>query len=187
MKEELELRMYFFVPYQLTGIQQGIQCGHAALEYANRFHDTELYQNFVRKHKTWVILNGGTTNSNRQDNVSEYVPCGTLNQLYVSILNYNTFSRKIADEINVEKFYEPDLQDALTAICFILDERVFNKKKYPNFNSYLVSSLDDVPCPEVYTSVGDTAYTMDYEKWVNYVGGPTNVFLRNLIEGKRLA
>ena len=30
----LELRMYFFVPYNISPIQKSIQAGHAALEYA---------------------------------------------------------------------------------------------------------------------------------------------------------
>ena len=44
MKKELELRMYFFTIYQLSGIQKGIQAGHAALEYARLFGNTDLFK-----------------------------------------------------------------------------------------------------------------------------------------------
>ena len=33
---KLELRMYGFVPYNLSPIQQGIQYGHAVVEYSQR-------------------------------------------------------------------------------------------------------------------------------------------------------
>jgi hypothetical protein len=59
---EPELRMYFFVPYNISPIQQAIQAGHAALEYADKYASDEIFIKFVREHKTWVILNGGTTN-----------------------------------------------------------------------------------------------------------------------------
>jgi len=188
MKEELELRMYFFVPYQLTGIQQGIQCGHAALEYANRFKDSPLFQDFIDNYKTWVILNGGTTNKRHEEKEidPECKPIGTLNQIYSSILNFNSLAR-LDDKIDVEKFYEPDLQDALTSICFICDERVFNKKKYPPFNNYILCALEDNVNHEIYNEVDDHTYVMDYEKWLAFIGGKKNLFLRNLIEGKKLA
>ena len=77
-EQELELRMYFFVPYQLTGIQQGIQCGHTALEYAHRFGKDDEFVKFVEQYKTWVVLNGGTTNDERN---FDDIAMGTLNQI----------------------------------------------------------------------------------------------------------
>ena len=76
---ELEKRMYFFVPYQLTGIQQGIQCGHAALEYARKYWNDIYFIDFRENWKTWVILNGGTTNNNPDK-------LGTLNQIHNQLL-----------------------------------------------------------------------------------------------------
>ena len=89
-EEPLELRMYFFTIYQLTGIQKGIQAGHAALEYAQKYRDDTVYINFVRNHKTWVILNGGTTNDERD---FDEIPTGTLNliadKLYENEVNFS--------------------------------------------------------------------------------------------------
>ena len=39
---ELEYRMYFLVPYNLSPIQQGIQAGHALQEYNNNMSKENL-------------------------------------------------------------------------------------------------------------------------------------------------
>jgi hypothetical protein len=120
MEERLELRMYGLVPYQLTGIQQAIQFGHAVVEYGLTFGNTEQYLNWAKNWKTFIVLNGGTTNTNLS--TEDGLPFGTLNRHLMTL-----------DELNVryEKFYEPDLGDQLTAIVFVVDERIFNKTKYP--------------------------------------------------------
>jgi hypothetical protein len=153
----MEKRMYFFVPYQLTGIQQGIQCGHAALEYSKTYRDDEDYIDFIDNWKTWVILNGGTTNINVEH-------LGTLNAMYNSL---------IENDINCEAFYEPDLGDQMTAICFICDDRVFNKEKYPDYVEYESDYID-----------WSSSY---YNEWLEAIGGDKNLFLRELLSGKKLA
>lgn len=175
--------MYFFVPYQLTGIQQGIQAGHAALEYANRYHDSELYQDFVTNHKTWVILNGGTTN-----NGYAHANKGSLDEIYSSIIVYNVTAR-LDDKIDVEKFCEPDLNDALTAVCFIAEEQVFNKEKYPDFFDFIVSHgvKKDFHLKQLSKEELKQVYSYYYDEWTDFLGGPKNVFLRELLDGKKLA
>lgn len=157
--EELEQRMYFFVPYQLTGIQKGIQSGHSSLEFVlkfGRYNPDHLIWDFIEKHKTWVILNGGTTNDDRD---FKGLSVGSLNQIGDDLAE---------NEIDFSYFHEPDLNRALTAVCFICDERVFKKKVYL-----------DYPISEFFV-MGD------YEGWVESVGGEKNVFLRELINGKSL-
>lgn len=56
----MKYRMYFFVPCNISEIQKGIQAGHAALEYAFLYGDTDEYKSFIVNDKTWIILNGGT-------------------------------------------------------------------------------------------------------------------------------
>ena len=185
----MEKRMYFFVPYQLTGIQQGIQAGHAALEYANRFHNSELFQDFIINWKTWVILNGGTTNRSRED---EGVRKGSLDQIYSSILDYNVNAR-LDDKIDVEKFFEPDLNDAMTAVCFIVDEQVFNRDLYPDFKD---SGFDDKLSFDGRTKFRSIKYNYKllkeefpgyHDEWEKSIGGPRNAFLKDLLNGKKLA
>ena len=58
-----EYRMYHLVPYNLSPIQQGIQAGHSALEFAEVYKDTDQYKHFIKHDKTFIVLNGGTSNN----------------------------------------------------------------------------------------------------------------------------
>ena len=65
-------------------------------------------------------------------------------------------------------FYEPDLGDQLTAIVFLVDDRVFDKETYPDLDP-------------------DIMYQSEYDTWVESVGGEQNVFLREFLSQFRLA
>ena len=122
MKEKLELRMYGLTPYNLSPIQQGIQFGHAVQEYNNMMEYGESlseriqFDKWRKEDKTFIILNGGTTNNNPER-------FGTLNKHMITLGDM---------EIKFARFYEPDLGDQLTAVVFLVDEYVFNKEKYPD-------------------------------------------------------
>jgi hypothetical protein len=189
-EKQLALRMYFFVPYNISPIQQAIQAGHAALEYADKFGGEELFIKFVREHKTWVILNGGTTNQNRDfDGIAQ----GTLNQIADQLLE---------NEIDFSYFIEPDLNDALTALCFIADERVFNREDYPDFVNWLLKikmyqqAADEAQKnnPALWVELRlksaeehERLFPEYYKEWVRFLGGVKNVFLRELMGDKKLA
>ena len=188
MENELELRMYFFTISSLKGILQGIMCGHAALRYARLYSakHPEVWD-FVDNHKTWIILNGGTTNDQRD---FENIPLGTLNQISDQLQE---------NDIKFSYFIEPDLNNALTSVCFLADERVFNKKDYPDFVDYV---LDMKICDKVNKTILAERYVMlktmsieklqemypkYYNKWIYFLGGIKNVFLRELLNDKNLA
>lgn len=97
-----ELRMYFFVMYNLSGIQKGIQAGHAALEYATKFKDDPDYIDFVQNHKTFIVLDGGGSN----EMVERLIELGDLRIPYAY-------------------FKEPDLNNSMSAIAFILKDHEF--------------------------------------------------------------
>ena len=156
MKKRLEQRMYGLVPYNLSPIQQGIQFGHAVQEYNNIARKSDMhvkpgdsdyheFYDWADKDKTFIILNGGTTNNNKE----RY---GTLNH---AKLNLHSLGVKLAT------FHEPDLGDQLTAVVFLVDERVWDKEKYPEFNKFL--EVDHVNLEKDYYKelFGD-----DYEKVV---------------------
>ena len=113
-----EYRMYGLVPYNLSPIQQGIQFGHAVVEYGLDFFDTLEYQEWARRDKTFIILNGGTTNDSN-------MRLGTLQQNYFELTDRG---------IKVGEFHEPDLGDQMTAVVFIVDDRVFDKVNWPDFD-----------------------------------------------------
>ena len=134
LQKTLEKRMYFLVPYNISPIQQAIQAGHAALEYARKYSDDEDFIDFADNHKTWIILNGGTTNDTQIPETGYYK--GSMDNYFGELCSWMVEHPK--DIIKFSYFYEPDLNDALTAICLIVDERVFNREDYPDFDSYCI-------------------------------------------------
>lgn len=159
MKESLELRMYGLVPYNISPIQQGIQYGHAVVEYSNKYFNDEDYQKWAKVDKTFIILNGGTTNDNPNQ-------LGTLNQYLQTLLD---------NGVKLETFNEPDLGNQLTGIVFLVDERVFNRTKYPDFE------------PSVFSTLNDWKYKREFKGWTKKIGGEKNVFLRGFLKNLRLA
>ncbi len=123
MAERLEQRMYGLVPYNISPIQQGIQFGHAVVEYSLEYghKSDDPYLQWARNDKTFIILNGGTTNNNKE----RY---GTLNNAKINLHSLG---------VQLATFHEPDLGDQLTAIVFLVDERVWDREKYPEFNKFL--------------------------------------------------
>ena len=177
--ERLKYRMYGLVPYNLSPIQQAIQFGHGVQEYNNKMFE-ELFKDKLKKDykkhplcypfhkwanedKTFIILNGGTTN--KEPDIVTGEPKGTLNQ--------NLLSLSI-NGVDVACFYEPDLGDQLTAIVFLVDERVWNKEKYPDFTptNGLIRDITRQPF---------------YKDWVSSIGGDKNAWLRSFLIQFRLA
>lgn len=174
----MKFRLYIFVPYNISEIQKGIQAGHAALEYAFLYGNTNEYKSFIVNDKTWIILNGGTT---RSIGWKSDLGLGSLNEisqaLYDNLIPLATFS-------------EPDLNFTLTAVCFLADERVWDFETYPDFESVLWENA-------VYSAMFNhkmsretliEKYPNAYQTWVAEVmGGEKNAFLRELIRNKKLA
>jgi hypothetical protein len=173
MEQKLELRMYGLVPYNMSPIQQGIQFGHAVVDYGQTVKGLPPYQKIYNEWaddwKTFIILNGGTTN-NKPNRL------GTLNK-HLQTLRDNS--------IVCQDFYEPDLGDQLTAVVFIVDERVFNKELYPDFTAqkYPYNYAPSVE-EQVALVMGNQ---IDYKEWVESIGGEKNVFLREFLKQFRLA
>lgn len=177
----MELRMYGLVNYQLTGIQKGIQFLHGVTEYEQMSRENgvvDLYNKWASSHKTVILLNGGTTN------YSEKSP-GTMNSHLKSLKD---------NGVICSYFNEPDLGDQLTAISFIVDERVFNKDKYPDFSPFKGDTSSkrfefykENPFNPISPAFFDIKDKSDFQKWQDSVGGPSNVFLREFLKQFRLA
>ena len=194
--KKLELRMYGLTPYNISPIQQGIQFGHAVVEYGQKMkylgeHNQSLntqYNDWADNWKTFIILNGGVSNHsvNRYSDTEDFF--GSMEK-----------NLKLLEDNGVEigTFYEPDLNDMLSGIVFIVDERIFNKKDYPDFSDWLMSNYGEL----IRTELGATVHTISeniknstnkqdqkvYKEWVSLVGGEKNVFLRDFLKNFRLA
>lgn len=193
MEEKLELRMYGIVPYNISAIQQAIQFGHAVVEYGQmaKNNNPEEYDDWADNWKTFIILNGGTSNHS----VNRYHEgdfTGTM-ETHLQTL----------EEIGVTTatFYEPDLNDLLSAVVFIVDERAFNRKKYPDLGDWLLTNKGDflsdrMTSPYKFDRMRQNGYfetdaSKDereiYAEWVEILGGEKNVRLRDFLSGLKLA
>lgn len=152
--ERTKYRMYGCIPYNISEIAKGIQFGHSVVEYANKYFNDEDYQSWALNDKTFIILNGGTTNN---DITSEWF--GTLNQ-----------HKKALEDVGIKiaEFSEPDLGSQLTAICFLVEDKVYDKVKYPDYDY------------SVLTEFGVNG-------WIDSIGGHTNAWLRSYLKDFRLA
>lgn len=159
-------RMYGLVPYNLSPIQQGIQFGHAVVEYGLENFESPEYQKWAKEDKTFIILNGGTTNMRYDENDNHI---GSL----------NNHRQTLFDEgINFSSFFEPDLGDQLTAVVFLVDDRVFDKVTWPDYNG---------PC-----YLDGTPDHTEYWHWLmQFDNGESEankiVFLRDFLKQFRLA
>lgn len=186
MEKKLAYRMYFFVPYNISPIQQAIQAGHAALEYARKYFNDESFQSFVSYDKTWIILNGGTTNEGvigMQGSLQ-----GIRSLIMISDIPFSTFN-------------EPDLNDALTAVCFLADERVWDYTNYPEFKDWFTQNYPETVQTASFAEkrvINDLrrmtseeqkeAFPELFDKWVKEILGENkNLILRDLIRNKKTA
>jgi hypothetical protein len=177
-------RLFGLVPYNISPIQQGIQFGHALQELNNAMIDNKIedkklidgFDSWRKFGKTFIVLNGGTTNKR----IIDEAPFGSLNQHLITL-------RELG--VSVFEFYEPDLGEQLSAIVFLVPKQVFNKKEFPNFREYVNEKFED---NEDYANYVNHLFKNDmthtdkeveeiYIEWVELLGGNNNVELRNFL------
>lgn len=170
----LEYRMYGLVAYNLSPIQQGIQFGHAVVDYGQKVRHNEkdyaIYNKWANIDKTFIILSGGGTNNTPNR-------LGMLNKHYLALFEAG---------ILMQEFEEPDLGDQLTAFVFLVDERVFNKELYPDFVPETLPWSRNKPSEKAILAL-EERNTENYKHWVDKIGGEKNAFLRTYLKTLRLA
>lgn len=155
----MKYRMYHLVMGNISQIQCGIQSYHAGMEYARKYWDDKEFQQWINNDKTVILLNGGTS--------------GTINK-YLNEISIN--------KIKYAFFEESDLNNALSAIAFLVPEQVWDKENYPDWEFMGYKEKWEDISPNV-----ETTYDNEYDKWVYLMGGETNVWLRQFLSQFKLA
>ena len=154
---KFELRMYSLNLYNVSPIQASIQAYHSGIEYALKYWKDSEFQDWAKNWKTVILLSGGTSNDGlKRKHIKNSWFEGTM-ESHLKELRKNG--------IKCTPFYEPDLNWAMTSISFLVDERVFNKEKYPD---------DDIMLPQP-------------KSWLKNIGGKKNEFLRTFLSQFRLS
>jgi len=169
--DERLYRMYCLVLRQLSPMQKGIQAAHSIVEYANKFPHDERYKEWAKFDKTIIVLDAGTS-----FDIEEII-----DQLDEHKVDYAIFK-------------EEDLNSITTSIAVLVDDRVFDKKAYPDFeewrdNKYPVREYHLVSYVGHFDhDPNDFTYKEHHKEWINdVIGSKANEFLRNLLSNKRLA
>jgi len=139
-------RMYTLVLYNLSSIQKGIQSGHANDVYQLRYGKTPEFKQWINNDLTVIILDGGSS-----DSLTKHI-----NELKKNGIKYHVF-------------VEPDLYKNITAVSFLVDERVWDKVKYPKHFKDFTTNISN-----------------NYENWEIFLG-KENVFLSDFLEQFKLA
>ncbi len=153
--DNLELRMYSLVMSNLSGIQKGIQAYHASIRYALKHFNDEDFQQWASKDQTVILLSGGGSGD--------------------MIMNSEKL-KKLG--IEFVQFHEPDLNFSLSAVSFLLDERVWNKEKYPDFRWWMEST---------YPNIKYFDYGGYKDEWINSIGGEDIYKIREFVSEFKLA
>jgi predicted FMN-binding regulatory protein PaiB len=127
MSDIRRYKMYGFVPRSLSDMQKGIQFGHAVVRYARSYSDTPEYKMWSEFDETFVVLDGGSTNMNPD----KY---GTLNKIVHTLRD---------NKLRHQTFYEENIGDQLTAVVMLVDDRVWDREKWPDFVSRSGAGLID--------------------------------------------
>lgn len=171
----LEWRMYGLVPYNISEIQKGIQYGHAVVEYMLNVKGVPgieaAFNKWAKNDKTFIILNGGTTNENKN------------NKWYGTLQQHRDTIRDLG--VPIAEFKEPDLNETLTSFVFLVDERVWNKDLYPDFVEEKVSWDKRNNKKEIARVEANNIE--NYIKWVEKIGNEKNAFLRTYLKQFKLA
>jgi hypothetical protein len=103
-------KMYSLVLYSLAPMQKGIQAGHANDIYQFKYGSkSPEFKQWITKDLTVIVLDGG--------------PSWALTK-HTEILKKH--------KIQLIEFVEPDNYNNVTAVSFLVDERVWDKETYPD-------------------------------------------------------
>tara|TARA_Y100000389_G_scaffold205062_1_gene262627 strand:- start:6988 stop:7548 length:561 start_codon:yes stop_codon:yes gene_type:complete len=185
MEEHLDkFRMYGLVPYNISPIQQGIQYGHALQEYNN-------FISAVRKNKE--LVEGTEDITKVEDLLNEFDEWRLLDKTFI-ILNGGTSSTmeehlKSLKELDITYTYfrEPDLNNMVSGIVFLVPKQVYKKSVYPDFKDWMIARNHTYHDLKGLDFEGlKEKYPEPYQEWLDLIGGEKNSLLKQFLNQFRL-
>ena len=108
-------RMYHFALYNISPIQAGIQSLHATIDYSIKYGGSIKYKKWAKHDKTVIILSGGGS------------------------IDMQEREKELEDHgIEYASFLEPDLNNSISAIAFLVPESIYNfdETEYRDLNGF---------------------------------------------------
>lgn len=160
MENKLKQRMYCILLRHLSGINKAVQANHSNIEYIWVYRNEKYLENYILEDKTMIMLDGGT----HQDMVEIH---------------------RILEEadINHTYFIEPDLNNCMTAITVVADERVWDRINYKSYDEFVEMCMIEDGLNPILSSIR-SGYL---EQWYEYIGGEKNHILIELLKNKKLS
>lgn len=166
------MRLYSFVNFYLSSIQQGIQTGHLTDDMSTQYimrtaenrPQAQKYREWISKHKTYIILNGGD---------------------HESIISTFMILEDICPDLELPYgcFTEPGLGDMMTCCGVVVPENYYEAMNYKQF-IYEYKKTNRA----IYTDIKESSYFyynelgfMEYEEYT------IQWSLIDLIKSKKLA
>ena len=156
--------MYVLALSSLSSIQKGIQAMHALEEYHIIYGGTKELYKWGRNDKGIKILN-----------------VESLNEL-TEIKNELT-----KREIRFSCFNEESLGGLLTALCLIVEDKVYDYKQYPDYHTWCFNNCIEA---EIMIPTNPPMFERNeknYRKWLEFIGGENNEFLKEILNSKQSA
>jgi len=171
-----KFRMYSLNMYNVSGIQCGIQSGHANMEYASEYWNDEDFQDWLKNHKTVILLNGGTSNSGNESVYGLPLMKGSMEKHLETLKSMS---------IKCTPFYEPDMNNSLTSISFLVPDSVYKTRDY-GYAAY--SEMEENNDFGVYLRKKKYGKNSDnFLRWLDKVGGEDMLWLRLFLKQFRLS
>ena len=158
----MEYRTYEIVLRHLSGVNKGVQAEHSAKRYIWKYRNEPLTEIVMEnlENETTIMVDGGT----HQDMVE-------IHNRFEDAGIHHTY------------FIEPDLNDCMTAITVIADERVWDRKNYKSYSEFVDLCMIEDGLNPLLSSIRP-GYI---EQWYEYIGGEKNSILMEILQNKKLS
>lgn len=146
-----ELRLYTFVNFYLSSIQQGIQSAHLVhelfLKYPTEeagFGTGEMLWDWAKNHKTMIVLNGGMNS----DIHEIFYTMEQLDHTRAGVMPFACFHED-----------EKSLGSVMTSVAVVVPQQFYDAKQDPVTLSYVVPSDNPLEQPKYVYKQGTPEWT----------------------------